>query len=66
MPTVLSMCQGGMLRDATRSRIERAQGRASSNVISENGAIESGRWHDSHLFWKIGATSFVNVGVAVV
>jgi hypothetical protein len=26
------------------------------------GAIESGRWHDSHFAWKIGATSFVNVG----
>src|SRR5215204_5990879 len=27
--------------------------------------MESGRWHDSHLFWKIGATSLVNVGTAV-
>src|SRR5437870_2143912 len=24
----------------------------------------SGRWHDSHFAWKIGATSFVNVGAA--
>jgi hypothetical protein len=23
----------------------------------------SGRWHDSHFAWKIGAISFVNVGV---
>ena len=60
------MCQGGMLRDATRSRIERAHGRASSYVCSDIGAIESGRWHDSHLFWKIGATSLVNVGTAAV
>jgi hypothetical protein len=25
------------------------------------GAMLSGRWHDSHFAWKIGATSFVNV-----
>ena len=29
MPTVLSMCQGGICRVDTRSRIERAQGRDS-------------------------------------
>jgi hypothetical protein len=34
--------------------------------MSDIGAMESGRWHDSHFFWKIGATSFVNVGAAVV
>jgi hypothetical protein len=34
-------------------------------VASDIGAIPSARWHDSHLFWKIGATSFVNVTVFV-
>ena len=63
MPTVLSMCQGGICRAATRLLIERAQGLASSNETSDIGAIESGRWQASHLFWKIGAMSLVNVGV---
>src|SRR5215510_2104962 len=27
--------------------------------------MPSARWHDSHFAWKIGATSFVNVGVLV-
>src|SRR5215813_8468617 len=66
MPTVLSMCHGGICRDATRARIDRAHGRTSSKVRSDIGAIESGRWHASHLLWKIGATSFVNVGVGAV
>jgi hypothetical protein len=31
--------------------------------MSDIGAMLSGRWHDSHFAWKIGAISFVNVGV---
>jgi hypothetical protein len=30
--------------------------------MSDIGAIELGWWHDWHLSWKIGATSFVKVG----
>src|SRR6476469_7341867 len=63
MPTVLSMCQGGICRAPTRAAIDLAHGRASSYVISDIGAMLSGRWHDSHCCWKIGATSLVNVGV---
>jgi hypothetical protein len=43
MPIVLSICQGGICREATRLLIERAQGRDSSNETSDIGAIESGR-----------------------
>src|SRR5262245_23148429 len=43
MPTLLSMCQGGICRDATRFLIDRAQGLDSSNETSDIGAIESGR-----------------------
>src|SRR5437016_1464119 len=62
MPTVLSRCHGGIWCAATRVRIERAHGLASSYVTSDIGAIESGRWHDWHFCWKIGATSRANVG----
>src|SRR4030095_12895346 len=65
MPTVLSMCHGGIWRAPTRAAIDFAHGRASSYVASDIGAIPSARWADSHLFWKIGATSFVNVTVFV-
>src|SRR5712691_12331080 len=41
-PTLLSMCQGGICRVATRSLIDRTQGRASWNVMSDIGAIELG------------------------
>src|SRR5215831_3246014 len=64
MPTVLSMLQGGIVCASTRVLIERAHGRVSSNVTSDIGAIESGRWHASHFSWKIGAISFVKVGAA--
>src|SRR6185312_10137732 len=64
MPTVLSRCHGGMVRAATRVRIARAQGRVSSYVTSDIGAIESGRWQAWHFCWKIGATSRANVGDA--
>src|SRR3954462_121472 len=57
------MCHGGICRAPTRAAIDFAHGRASSYVISDIGAILSGRWHDSHFCWKIGATSFVNVTV---
>jgi hypothetical protein len=32
-------------------------------VTSDIGAIDPGSWHDWHLAWKIGATSFENVTV---
>ena len=63
MPTLRSICHGGICRSATRVLIDFAHGRASAKVISDIGAIESGRWHASHFSWKIGAMSFVNVGV---
>jgi hypothetical protein len=44
MPTFRSMCHGGISRLATFWRIERAHGRASSNVRSDIGAIAPGRW----------------------
>src|SRR4029434_775082 len=62
MPTVLSMCQGGIAGAATRPLIARAQGLASSTETSDIAAMESGRWQASHLFWKIGAMSLVKVG----
>ena len=58
------MCHGGICRASTRARIERAHGRASGKVRSDIGAIDSGRWHASHLAWKIGATSLAKVGAA--
>src|SRR3954469_1847273 len=63
MPMVLSMCHGGICREPTRCAIDFAQGRASSYVNSDIGAMLLGRWHDSHFCWKIGATSLVNVTV---
>src|SRR5471030_1283605 len=66
MPTVLSMCHGGICRAPTREAIALAHGRASSYVISDIGAMLSGRWHPSHFCWKMGATSFVNVTVFAV
>src|SRR5262245_15004099 len=64
MPTVLSICHGGIWRSETRALIERAQGRASSKVVSGIGAIESTLWQASHFSWKMGAMSFVNVGLS--
>src|SRR6185295_1486018 len=63
MPTVRSICHGGICRSATRALIDLAHGRASLKVISDIGAIESGRWQASHFSRKIGAMSLVNVGV---
>src|SRR5689334_24209028 len=62
MPTLRSICHGGIWRSATRALIERTHGRVSAYVLSDIGAIESGRWHASHFSWKIGAMSFVKVG----
>src|SRR5215510_4320028 len=61
MPCVLSMCHGGISRCATRCLIERAQGLASSYVMSDIGATVAGRWHTWQWRWKIGATSLLNV-----
>jgi hypothetical protein len=59
------MCHGGMSRAVVFVLIDRAYGRTSSYVISDIGALESGRWQ----FWqercRIGATSFVNVTAVV-
>jgi hypothetical protein len=33
--------------------------------MSDIGAMDPGSWHDWHLAWKIGATSFENVTVFV-
>ena len=64
MPTVLSRNHGGISRAATRARMARAQGRDSAYVSSDIGAMLPGRWHCWHLRWKMGATSFANVGRA--
>src|SRR5262245_58364870 len=61
-PTVRSMYHGGISRVVTFCLIVRAQGRTSSNVMSDIGAIDPGRWHFWHVRWRIGATSFENVG----
>jgi hypothetical protein len=61
IPTVLSICQGGISRLRITFLMDLAQGLTSSNPTRDIGAIELFRWHDSHLFWKIGATSFVKV-----
>ena len=42
LPTLGSMCHGGIWRVATRSLMDRAQGRASWKVTSDIGAIEFG------------------------
>ena len=61
MPTVLSMNQGGItptgLSRLVRCLMLRAQGRTSSYVISDIGAMESGRWQFWQLRWRIGAMS---------
>src|ERR1051325_10911290 len=59
------MCHGGIWRLPTRWAIDLTHGRTSSYVRSAIGAMLSGRWQASHLAWKIGAISFVNVGAAV-
>ena len=61
MPTVLSMCHGGISRATTLRRMARAQGRTSSYVTSDIGAICPSRWQASQRCWRIGATSLENV-----
>ncbi len=60
-PTVGSMCQGGIWRVITRWRMDLAQGRVSSYVTSDMGAMEPGRWHSWQRAWKMGAMSLVKV-----
>src|SRR5262245_51691267 len=50
-----------MSRRSTRSLMARAHGRTSLYVRRDIGAVVPSRWQDTQLFWKIGATSFVNV-----
>src|SRR5437870_400455 len=61
MPTVLSICHGGICRVSTRSRMALAQGRTSSYVTSDIGAIESGLWQAWHFSCNMGAMSLVKV-----
>jgi hypothetical protein len=61
MPTVRSICQGGIWRRTTFSLIDRAQGRASLYVSNGIGAIDPGRWQFWHDRSRIGATSLLNV-----
>ena len=49
VPCAGSAPQGGMVRVATRLRIDFAHGRASSYLISDIGANIVGRWHSAHL-----------------
>jgi hypothetical protein len=42
------MCHGGMRRDTVFALIDRAYGRASSYVINDIGAFDSGRWQVWH------------------
>ena len=65
MPCGVSAPHGGIAPETTRCLIDLAHGRASSNVVSDIGANIVGRWHSTQLLLKIGATSFVNVGVGV-
>src|SRR5437667_9612416 len=58
---VLSICHGGIWRVSTRSRMALAQGRTSSYVTSDIGAIESGLWHAWHFSCNMGAISLVKV-----
>src|SRR5690242_13063869 len=64
IPTLRSMCQGGISRRTTFSLIERAQGRASLYVRSAIGAIDPARWQ----FWqersRMGAMSLEKVASA--
>src|SRR3984957_21159644 len=60
-PTLGSACQGGILRCTTASRIIRAHGRASLNVISDIGAMSFARWQTTQFLYRIGATSRLKV-----
>src|SRR5207249_1751025 len=68
MPMAFSTNHGGMTPDRgprpVRFLIERAHGRTSSYVMRDMGAIEPERWHVWQCFCRIGAMSFVKVGLA--
>src|SRR5215470_9451066 len=64
LPTAGSAPHGGISRATTFCLTARAHGRASSYVISDIGAMPVGRWHSAQFLYRIGATSFVNVGGA--
>src|SRR5688500_19164071 len=53
-----------MNRCAVTFAIVFARLRASSHVVSVNGATSDGRWHATQLSNRIGATSFENVGTS--
>src|ERR1035438_1393581 len=55
------MCHGGIWRSSTRSLIDFAQGRVSSHVTRDIGAMAPARWQFWHLSWKMGAISRANV-----
>src|SRR6266852_1449018 len=61
MPTVLSRVHGGISRLTTLALTDRAQGRASSKVSNDIGAIDPGRWQSWQDRWRMGAMSLVKV-----
>src|SRR5262249_57349550 len=61
MARVLRIVHGGISRLTTFALIDRAQGRASSNVSKDIGAIDPGRWQSWHERCRIGAISLVKV-----
>jgi hypothetical protein len=65
LPGSPSACHGGIWRDTTLLLIDRAQGRASSYVMSDIGATSPCRWHVAHFAYRSGAMSFPNDGVEV-
>src|SRR5262245_31532890 len=64
LPIAGSAPHGGITRSTTFVFTARAQGRASSYEMSDIGAIDVGRWHSTHLAYRSGATSLLNVGAA--
>ena len=61
-PTPGSGFQGGISRSATTEAISAARLRACSYVSRAKGPTWWRRWQSWHFFWRIGATSLVNVG----
>src|SRR5260370_41780457 len=61
MPTVRSICHGGIWREATRCLMDFAQGRVSSYDTRDIGAMEFLRWQSWHFSWKIGTMSLWKV-----
>src|SRR5262245_356338 len=56
--------QGGIFFELTAFLIALAHGRVVSYVSSDIGAVWPGRWQPWQCCWKIGRTSFVNMGSA--